>query len=121
MTKPEHLLKMRNIVDALAAADQPMSEMDLVLIVLGGLGADYAALTTTITVRASEYTFDEVQALLLNHEIRLDNSKFLVGSSVMTANIVAKDGKGSRPSPSYPRPDENKPKIPLTDTQRPKS
>nr|DAD45462.1 TPA_asm: hypothetical protein HUJ06_003692 [Nelumbo nucifera] len=81
MSMTEYLMKARNLADVLVAADQPLSEIDLILLILGGLDLDYRHLP--------------LQSL----------------GSVMAANIAVKDiNKGQRLVPSQPRSDKNKTK-----------
>nr|DAD23070.1 TPA_asm: hypothetical protein HUJ06_024533 [Nelumbo nucifera] len=76
----DYLQKARLIADSLASIGEPILDIELVQAILGGLGPDFEALVTTLLVRSEPFTFEEVQALLLNHEVRLEHSRALFDS-----------------------------------------
>ncbi|KAL5800685.1 hypothetical protein ACOSQ3_032317 [Xanthoceras sorbifolium] len=72
MTITECVLKLRTLADSLAAFGYPMSERDLLLSVLQGLGNEYDAYIVTITALQSTITVQDAQFLLMSYEARLD-------------------------------------------------
>ncbi|KAL5799265.1 hypothetical protein ACOSQ4_032149 [Xanthoceras sorbifolium] len=72
MTITECVLKLRTLADSLAAFGYPMSERDLLLSVLQGLGNEYDACIVTITAIQSTITVQDAQFLLMSYEARLD-------------------------------------------------
>ena len=72
MTIPDYFLKMRNIVDTLASTGQLISDGELLLYVLGGLGLEYGFVVVNLTARQDSFSLQEAQFLLQSHEMRLD-------------------------------------------------
>ncbi|KAL5834003.1 hypothetical protein ACOSQ3_017677 [Xanthoceras sorbifolium] len=72
MTIIEYVLKLRTLVDSLAASGYLMSERDLLFSVLQGLGNEYDACIVTITALQSTITVQDTQFLLMSYEARLD-------------------------------------------------
>ncbi|XP_049406046.1 uncharacterized protein LOC125869624 [Solanum stenotomum] len=64
---------MKYIADNLTVAAQPLSEKDLTLYILGGLGPDYDALVVSITYRVEIISLADLHGFLLSHETRLEN------------------------------------------------
>ncbi|XP_047326693.1 uncharacterized protein LOC124930387 [Impatiens glandulifera] len=79
-----YLQAIKVITDNLAAAGKKVTDEDLILYVLGGLGPEYESLLVTVTTRPYSITVDELSRLLFTHEIRLE---FLYANSP-TANVV---------------------------------
>ncbi|GER45603.1 hypothetical protein STAS_22554 [Striga asiatica] len=67
----EFMKKMKSIADQLPSIGVPVSEQDLVLHVLTGLGAEYESFVTAITTRSDLVTWPDLQGLLLTQERRL--------------------------------------------------
>uniref|UniRef100_A0A803PB16 Reverse transcriptase Ty1/copia-type domain-containing protein n=1 Tax=Cannabis sativa TaxID=3483 RepID=A0A803PB16_CANSA len=87
----EYLLKMKNLVDGLRAAGNPITYDQLILYVLTSLGPEYEAMVVNLTSREN-LTLQEVQFLLQNHEIRIEShvaalSLYLNGSSTNMAQF----------------------------------
>ncbi|KAL5767184.1 hypothetical protein ACOSQ2_013967 [Xanthoceras sorbifolium] len=72
MNMNDYILKMKGISDSLAAAGQVMTEQDLVLSVLSGLGVEYDLVVIYLTARQDLITLSEAQFLLLTQEQRLE-------------------------------------------------
>lgn len=70
---------MKNITDQLATTGSEVSEDDMIAVTLNGLGKEYKSLDTSISVRAEPPGWDELVALLLHEEVKLDLNR---GSSV---------------------------------------
>ncbi|KAI3961640.1 hypothetical protein MKW92_025906, partial [Papaver armeniacum] len=66
-----YLTKITSIRDSLSTSSAPLSDGELVLNTLRGLGPDYQAFSTAIETRSSLPSISELKPLLLNHEIRL--------------------------------------------------
>lgn len=101
----EYLLKVKNVVDSLAAVGNPIPVNDYIEVIFDGLSDEYDSVVTTVISRTEDYTIDEIEALLLAQEGRLekklqlqilDTNKIEVASSV-TANVALTQG-GSRAS-----------------------
>ncbi|KAI3934145.1 hypothetical protein MKW98_027355, partial [Papaver atlanticum] len=66
-----YLAKITSIRDSLLTSSSPLSDVELVLNTLRGLGPDYQAFSTAIETHSTLPSFSEFKSLLLNHEIRL--------------------------------------------------
>ena len=64
--------RIKNLADQLAITGDPLSDSDLVLYLLHGLGPEYDYVVTSITSHSDLLSFDEVQSLLMTHESRLE-------------------------------------------------
>lgn len=64
---PDYIANANHLLDTLAMAREPLSQSDIVLTVLGGLGVEYEPFVTSITTRYyCAMTFIDLQALLLD-------------------------------------------------------
>ncbi|KAK0586810.1 hypothetical protein LWI29_012692 [Acer saccharum] len=68
----EYFVKMKCIADNLSATGNPITEEDLLLYLLAGIGSDYDPVVVNVTARTDNLTLHEVYALLLNHESRME-------------------------------------------------
>ncbi|KAF3652867.1 putative long chain base biosynthesis protein 1-like [Capsicum annuum] len=59
-------------VDNLAVAAHPVSDDDLVLYILGGLGQEYNVVVVSVTTRAELISLADLRGLLLSQEYRLE-------------------------------------------------
>ncbi|GFP98119.1 hypothetical protein PHJA_001956000 [Phtheirospermum japonicum] len=104
----EYVEKKRAISDSLAECLTTVSDEDFVSFLLFGLGFDYGAFMTALSIRVEPVTSNELLGLLLREEQRLeDENKDL---SPLSANIAAKRGSTSRSSQS-PTPTTDRPKV----------
>ena len=71
MSMMEYLLKVKIIVDNLAAIGELVSEKDQVLQILGRLGVDYSPIVAPITTREDDISIHLIHNILLTHEQRL--------------------------------------------------
>ncbi|CAA0834944.1 Unknown protein [Striga hermonthica] len=72
MSMREFLSQVKACCDALGTAGEPVSEANHILHILGGLGAEYNAVVVAVTTRIEPYTLNEVYAMLLSLESRMD-------------------------------------------------
>ena len=91
MTIEDYFLKMKSLSHELMVAGQPVSEDELVLHVLGGLGPEYEYVVATLTSKDS-VSITEAQFLLQTHESRLENfhSIQMTDVSSASANVLHK-------------------------------
>ncbi|KAH9677219.1 retrovirus-related pol polyprotein from transposon RE2 [Citrus sinensis] len=78
----DYFIKMKNIVDNMAAAGSALSNDDLILHVLSGLGPDYNSVATYITgqVGVGKMNVNKAYAMLLTQEARIEQqSQMLAG------------------------------------------
>jgi len=76
MSVNEYVLKIKTIRHALTAIGEPMSDKDLLLVVINGLDSDYE-IVSLITYQMDEKNLEKVQYLLLLHEQRLSMQNLL--------------------------------------------
>uniref|UniRef100_A0A803Q8Y1 CCHC-type domain-containing protein n=1 Tax=Cannabis sativa TaxID=3483 RepID=A0A803Q8Y1_CANSA len=95
-TIEEYTLKMKSFPDALAAADQQISDDDLILYILGGLGQEYEAAIVNLTSRENPLSLQEVQFMLHSHELRLHQHTTETLSNVQAnlANMSTSNNNG---------------------------
>ena len=67
----DYCIKMKSIADKIASALSPITEKDLLLTILNGVGLGYCDIATFII--SSKMEFDDAYALLLTHETRLEH------------------------------------------------
>jgi hypothetical protein len=67
----EYLHVVKTLVDELAIIDHPISNDDLTLYVLNGLGPDFWEIAVPIRARESSLAFEELHDLLVGHEAYL--------------------------------------------------
>lgn len=83
---------MVHINNSFALVGDKMSEMEFALFILRGLGTDYDPLVMAILTRSGdEASFvDDIQGLLLNHEIRSNKHVKLSLENPLSENYVSK-------------------------------
>jgi gag-polypeptide of LTR copia-type len=71
----EYLQKIRKIADELSFVSSPVSDEDLTLVVLAGLGPDYNSFYAVVTTanRTDPISFPDLHGLLLSHEALLQS------------------------------------------------
>ncbi|KAL5819164.1 hypothetical protein ACOSQ4_023006 [Xanthoceras sorbifolium] len=68
----DFVLKIKNIGDALSAAGEEVSERDLLLSLMHGVGHEYDSVVVLISSQRSTMSLEEAQFLLLMHEQRIE-------------------------------------------------
>lgn len=98
----DYILKMRSIADNLTAAGHVISDEDLILYILRGLGSKYDPVVVNLTSRYEAISLSEVQFLLPSFEMRLESLSAtanidLIQSSVnVVTNNTRKNFKNSQ-------------------------
>jgi gag-polypeptide of LTR copia-type len=96
----QYLQQMTSIVDCLRSIGSDISEQDLVLYTLQGLGTDFDTFVTAISMRSGSLTMVELHSLLLSHEAHLKASlTSILASSVNLAN--SSDGSSMPPVSAF--------------------
>ena len=67
----EYLHAMKALVDEITIIDHPISDDDLTLYVLNGLGQDFWEIAVPIQARESSLAFEELHDLLVGHDAYL--------------------------------------------------
>ncbi|KAB5529228.1 hypothetical protein DKX38_019309 [Salix brachista] len=82
----DYMLKMRSLSETLASAGQLISDDELTLYILGGLGHDYDSVVVNLTSRHDQVTLQEVQYMLQSQEMRLEQLNLSTPSDTYTPN-----------------------------------
>ncbi|KAH9699463.1 retrovirus-related pol polyprotein from transposon RE1 [Citrus sinensis] len=87
----EYFIKMKSIADNMAAAGSALSNDDLILHVLSGLGPDYNSVATYITgqVGTGKMNVNEAYAMLLTQEARIDQQTHMLANMDVKHNLEA--------------------------------
>lgn len=102
----DYTLKVKTLADQLAAIQEHVSDRDLVLYLLAGLGADYNSFIVSVTSKSKALSFAQVSSLLLGHESRLEHQLSADENTPVIANVAQRNfhpfrGSGSQRHPSY--------------------
>ncbi|XP_031287175.1 uncharacterized protein LOC116145880 [Pistacia vera] len=71
----EYVLKIKELGDELIASGVNITDKELLLYILDGLGPEYDAVVANLTACSSQTTLQEAQFLLHKHEIRLERQQ----------------------------------------------
>ncbi|KAK2975381.1 hypothetical protein RJ640_012392 [Escallonia rubra] len=85
---PEYLQQMRAIADDLALVDNPISEDDLVLYILVGIGPEFKEIAAALRARDTPISFDELYDKLGDYELQLKKDDLTPSLSIATANYT---------------------------------
>lgn len=86
MTK--YFTKLKTVIDGLALAGSPVSDIDLITHLITGLDHYYYPVVVYIEANMSNMDLSEAYSMLLTHEARLENNKFNEKKE-MKSNYVA--------------------------------
>ncbi|KAL5805659.1 hypothetical protein ACOSQ4_028392 [Xanthoceras sorbifolium] len=94
----DYCLKIKTLGEALKAAGQTVSEYDMVLSVLNGLGHDYDPVVVLLSSQHKAVTMQETQYLLMVPEQRIDQLNIVsqVDDSPMSANFASNNAGNSQ-------------------------
>jgi hypothetical protein len=79
---------VKSLADEIAIIDHSISEDDLTLYVLNGLGLDFWEIAALIQTRESSLTFKELHDLLVGHEAYLRRLETVTQQLVASANFT---------------------------------
>ncbi|KAL9431979.1 hypothetical protein AB3S75_027064 [Citrus x aurantiifolia] len=87
----DYFIKMKSIADNMAAAGSALSDDDLILHVLSGLGPDYNSVATYITgqVGVGKMNVNEAYAMLLTQEARIEQQTHMLATTDVKQNFEA--------------------------------
>ena len=89
MSMIDYIMKVKGAADSLAAIGEPVSEQDQIMNLLGGLGSDYNAVVTAITIREDKISLEAVHSMLLAFEQRLEQQGSIEQLPAMSANYAS--------------------------------
>nr|DAD20672.1 TPA_asm: hypothetical protein HUJ06_022135 [Nelumbo nucifera] len=84
----DYLQKAKLLANSLAVVGSPISEFDLNLRILMGLGPDYEAFVTSANARSDELSTEELNGTLLNHELQKEYFKLEFQSCPFSSNTA---------------------------------
>lgn len=84
----EYLREIRAITDELSIAGSPVSNSELVVKILSGLGPEYSNIAVAIRTRENPISYDELSGLLQDQEICLKAYEIKNTSSTITAAVA---------------------------------
>jgi histone deacetylase 1/2 len=99
----DYFRQMKTLADTLAAIGQPLRPDETIAYILSGLGPDYDALVTSLTMHNDELTLDEVYTHLLSFEHRHDQHDAeitLATGGQHSSNYGGRQQGGGRPANS---------------------
>ncbi|KAL5743776.1 hypothetical protein ACOSQ2_026892 [Xanthoceras sorbifolium] len=82
----DYIMKIRGFLDSLAAAGQPMSNTDLLLLVLISLGSECDAVIVTITSQQATMSIQEAQFPLMSYEVKLEQQASSTSLAIANAS-----------------------------------
>ncbi|XP_060969741.1 uncharacterized protein LOC133036970 [Cannabis sativa] len=92
----EFIDKVQSIANSLVIAGSPIDDQDLILQVLNGLGPEFDSVVSGIISRSDTLSNEEVQALLLSHESRIEHHLAMNDITVkMQANMALGQGRST--------------------------
>ncbi|RVW97157.1 Retrovirus-related Pol polyprotein from transposon TNT 1-94 [Vitis vinifera] len=92
----DYLLKIRNVVDLLALVGHKISVKDHIDAIFEGLPQDYETFIISVNSRLDPYTVEEIEALLLAQESRIEkNIKIADLSTPSLAHLITTNRNGS--------------------------
>lgn len=89
MSMIDYIMKVKGAADSLAAIGESVSEQDQIMNLLGGLGSDYNAVVTAITIREDKISLEAVHSMLLAFEQRLEQQGSIEQLPAMSANYAS--------------------------------
>ena len=84
----ENLHAVKGLAGEIAIIDHPISDDDLTLYVLNGLGPDFLEIVAPIRARESSLAFEELHNLLVGHEAYLRRLEAATQQLVVFANFT---------------------------------
>lgn len=102
----EYLLKIKNVIDRLASVGHPVSSSYHIDAILNGLPEEYDTFVISINSRSESYVVEEIEALLLAQEGRIEKHSKELDSYSSLANLTTQQTtrRYNRGGNYHPRP-----------------
>nr|XP_016438429.1 PREDICTED: jmjC domain-containing protein C-like [Nicotiana tabacum] len=84
----EYLQAIRSLSDELATAGAPVSNSELILKILSGLGTEFREISVAIRSRDNTVTYEELYEKLLDHELFVRHEESKKSSSPIIAAVA---------------------------------
>ncbi|GKV30743.1 hypothetical protein SLEP1_g39523 [Rubroshorea leprosula] len=82
----EYLRALKSVADELGTIDRPLTDDDLTVYILNGLGPEFREIATSLRTRDSSLSFDDLHDRLVAHEESLRREELKADSSPITAH-----------------------------------
>ncbi|KAK0582434.1 hypothetical protein LWI29_025645 [Acer saccharum] len=106
LSMTEYIMKKKSIIDALSFTGCVLTPDDKINAILGGLGPEYDSFVIPVTSMPNCYSLPEITALLLTHEVRIEQH-----TQVESLNVnLAMNKKGNNSQNGYGRVRDSKQK-----------
>ena len=86
----EYLHAVKGLADEIALIDHPISDDDITLYVLNGLGPEFREIAAPIRAREKSLAFEELHDLLIGHENYLRRMEAATQQLVAAANFISR-------------------------------
>ncbi|GKV37337.1 hypothetical protein SLEP1_g45377 [Rubroshorea leprosula] len=96
----EYLRSLKTVADELGTVDHPLSDDDLTVYILNGLGPEFRKIAASLQTRDSSLSFDDVHDRLVAHEESLRRDEARIDTSPVTAYFASNAGLTSSTSSS---------------------
>lgn len=107
LTISDYIDKIKSLCDNLAIAGYMVNDDDLELQLLNGLGPEYDPVVSGITSSSESKSLEEIQALLMAHECRLERHNSVADlTSKFSANLTIGSSRSNNPG-TYRPPFQN--------------
>ncbi|KAE8731838.1 hypothetical protein F3Y22_tig00002511pilonHSYRG00364 [Hibiscus syriacus] len=98
---PEYLHAVKALAYEIALIDHPISDDDLALYILNGLGSDFREIATPIRAREKSLTLEELHDLLVGHDNYLRRLESATQHLVVSANYTNRKQTSGNPSQKH--------------------
>uniref|UniRef100_A0A2N9FHD2 Uncharacterized protein n=1 Tax=Fagus sylvatica TaxID=28930 RepID=A0A2N9FHD2_FAGSY len=88
----DYFHKFTDLVDTLAAINQPLTEEEQISFLLAGLGSEYESFITTVHMRTELLSVETLYGHLLSHELRMAQAQPKVDLSLAGAHFASRGG-----------------------------
>ncbi|GKV51641.1 hypothetical protein SLEP1_g58277 [Rubroshorea leprosula] len=85
----EYLRALKSVADELGTIDRPLTDDDLTVYILNGLGPEFREIAASLRTRDSSLSFDDLHDRLVAHEESLRREELKADSSPITAHYAS--------------------------------
>ncbi|GKU85932.1 hypothetical protein SLEP1_g531 [Rubroshorea leprosula] len=85
----EYLQALKSVADELGTIDRPLTDDDLIVYILNGLGPQFREIAASLCTRDSSLSFDDLHDQLVAHEESLRREELKADSSPITAHYAS--------------------------------
>lgn len=115
----DYLLKIRTIVDALASIGDPVPVTHHIDVILEDLPSEYASVVSVVESKFGDMDLDEVEILLIAHELRLNKFKKQSVPDLASLNLTHATSQPTSPDTTQSGYTDSSPSNPPSHTSEP--